>query len=129
MVLEIIFQEKLSYMFDYNKYEIKLKPLLEKLNVVRNEFGEQFYNVVLRMLELDEEERIDFHELLGLLGSFSKKSMLTSYTTSSHMNTSSNSNGNNNEFRSPLGKKPSVVYKNNVSPFKGGQAFLSSRTP
>ena len=130
MVLEIIFQEKLSYIFDYHQYEIKLKPLLEKLSIVREEFGEGFYGVVLRMLELDENERIDFGELLGLLGSFGKKgNMLTSY-----MNTSSNSGGavnnsNNFEFRSPLNKKSSVVYKNNCSPFKGGNAFLTSRTP
>lgn len=83
------------------------------------------------MLELDEEERINFHELLELLGSFGKKSsMLTSYVNkASYMSTSSNNNQNNTDFKSPLSKKSSVIYKNDCSPFKGGNAFVSNRTP
>jgi hypothetical protein len=35
MLVEMIFQEKLGCMFDYQNFEISLKPLLEKLYMIR----------------------------------------------------------------------------------------------
>lgn len=35
MLVEMIFQEKLGYIFDYQNFEINLKPLLEKLFHIR----------------------------------------------------------------------------------------------
>jgi hypothetical protein len=35
MLVEIIFGEDLSYIYDYQNFEIKLNPLLEKLQRVR----------------------------------------------------------------------------------------------
>jgi hypothetical protein len=35
MLIEIVFQEKLGAMFDYARFEIALRPLLEKLFMIR----------------------------------------------------------------------------------------------
>lgn len=35
ILVEMIFQEKLGFMFDYQNFEISLKPLLEKLYMIR----------------------------------------------------------------------------------------------
>lgn len=40
MLVEIVFGEELAEIYDYENYEIKLKPLLEKLSLIRNNFGE-----------------------------------------------------------------------------------------
>ena len=129
MVLEIIFQERLDNVFDYMEFEIKLKPLLEKLNTVRSQFGDHFYNVMLKMLELEEPERIDFDELLEMLGSARKPNKLLS----SHMSSAStNSNNHNQSGRSPLRKRPSITpsYQNACSPFKGSNFVeRNNRTP
>ena len=37
-----------------------LKPLLEKLSIIRKEFGDPFYSVLLKMLELEEKDRMSF---------------------------------------------------------------------
>jgi hypothetical protein len=39
MLVEIIFGEDLSYIYDYQNFEIKLNPLLEKLQRIKEEFG------------------------------------------------------------------------------------------
>jgi hypothetical protein len=129
MILEIIFSERLDSVFDYAEYEIKLKPLLEKLNILRHKFGDSFYNIMLKMLELEENERIDFEELIEMIGAIRKPTRLLS----SHMTASNNSKTHeSNVGRSPLRKRPSAVggYQNDCSPFKGG-SFLerNNRTP
>ena len=43
MLVEMIFQDQLSCMFDYQNFEINLKPLLEKLYLIRQEYGDQVY--------------------------------------------------------------------------------------
>lgn len=40
----------MSQIYDYENFEIKLKPLLMKLNTLRQEFGDQLYEVFLKML-------------------------------------------------------------------------------
>jgi hypothetical protein len=121
----------LDSVFDYVEFEIKLKPLLEKLNIVKQQFGDNFYNVMLKMLELEEPERIDFEELIDMLGSVRRPNKLLS----SHMSTNSTSSNNHNQNqtgRSPLRKRPSITpsYQNACSPFKGGNfPERNNRTP
>lgn len=52
MLVEMVFQEKLSHMFDYQNFEISLKPLLEKLYMIRQEYGDQVYEMFLAMMEI-----------------------------------------------------------------------------
>lgn len=62
----------MSGIFDYDTFEIKLKPLLSKLNIIRQEFGEPLYEILVKMLEFDEDIRISFEELLAEIERFSK---------------------------------------------------------
>lgn len=39
MIMEIIFQQNFSELFDYEKYEIKLTPLVEKLKTVKDKLN------------------------------------------------------------------------------------------
>ena len=39
MLVEIIFREELSFIYDYDNFEIRLNPLLEKLQRIKEEFG------------------------------------------------------------------------------------------
>jgi hypothetical protein len=68
------------------------------------------------MLELEEEDRIDFTELLEMISNLRKPSKILS----SYMSTSNNSNQEycrNN--KSPIRRKTSTLYRNDVSPFRG----------
>lgn len=56
----MIFQEKLGHIFDYDNFEINLKPLLEKLFRIRQEYGDQIYEVFLSMLEIEDSQRATF---------------------------------------------------------------------
>lgn len=64
MLIELIFKESMDQIFDYRNYEIKLKPLLSRLNIIKQEFGNPFYELMLKMLEFEEESRLSFSGLL-----------------------------------------------------------------
>ena len=89
--------------------------------MVRQEFGEHFYNIILRMLELDEAERINFGQLIELIRSLRKP-----VSVSSHM-TSSTTPQNDHSTKSPIHRKSSAVFRNDASPFKGGNVFSQGR--
>jgi hypothetical protein len=40
MIVEIIFQEKLDEIYDYENFNIYLNPLLEKITMIKENFGE-----------------------------------------------------------------------------------------
>jgi hypothetical protein len=54
----------MGIIYDYRNFEIKLKPLLSRLNIIKQEFGETFYELLLSMLEFEEESRITWKQLL-----------------------------------------------------------------
>lgn len=81
------------------------------------------------MLELDEDRRISFDELLQLINQFKNRSRMES----SYMSNSSNSNYSNYQRqpvnKSPLRRKPAQTYRNDVSPLRGGKFLEKGRTP
>lgn len=81
------------------------------------------------MLELDEDRRISFDELLQLINQFKNRSRMES----SYMSNSSNSNYSNYQRqpanKSPLRRKPVQTYRNDVSPLRGGKFLEKGRTP
>ena len=50
MLVEIIFQEQLGFIYDYQNFEIRLNPLLEKLQRIKDEFGEDVASLFVGML-------------------------------------------------------------------------------
>jgi hypothetical protein len=64
MTLELIFKVNLSDVFAYTQFEMLLGPILEKLKTIKLEFVEALSNIIMGMIELDEESRLDFDELL-----------------------------------------------------------------
>lgn len=60
MLVEIIFMEQLGYIYDYQNYQIRLNPLLEKLQKIKENFGEEVASLFVGMLEIEEEDRYDF---------------------------------------------------------------------
>lgn len=50
MLVEIIFCENLAGMYDYENFEIRLNPLLEKLQNIREEWGDEVANMFICML-------------------------------------------------------------------------------
>ena len=52
MLVEIIFREELNFIYDYENFEIRLNPLLEKLQRIKEEFGEQVAALFVGMLEI-----------------------------------------------------------------------------
>ena len=50
MLVEIIFQEQLGFIYDYQNFEIRLNPLLEKLQRIKEEFGEDVASLFVGML-------------------------------------------------------------------------------
>lgn len=130
----MIFGESLSEIFDYENFEIKLKPLLVKLNTLRQEFGDELYDIFLKMLELDEEQRIGFDELLDMLGGMKNQNQNRSRMDSSSYMSNSNSSYSSNyrappTTKSPLRKRPTQIYRNDVSPLRGGKFLEKGRTP
>ena len=53
MLVEIISQQSMEDIFDYDNYEIKLNSLLEILLQIRQQYGEQVYQLFIGMLETD----------------------------------------------------------------------------
>ena len=128
MLIEIVFGESMGEIFDYENFEIKLKPLLTKLNTLRQEFGEALYEVFLRMLELDENQRIDFDEFMQMM----KQARKPARIETSYMSNSNSSYASTNTYRtnkSPLRRKPQPVYRNDVSPLRGAKFIERERTP
>jgi len=52
MLVEMMFQEKIDEIFDYQNFEIHLKPLLEKLYLIRQQYGDNIYEMFIAMLEI-----------------------------------------------------------------------------
>ena len=52
MLVEIIFGEPLTNIYDYDNYEMRLNPLLEKLQDIRKEWGDEVANLFICMLEI-----------------------------------------------------------------------------
>ena len=52
MLVEIIFKEELESIYDYENFEIRLNPLLDKLQRIKEEFGEEVSSLFVGMLEI-----------------------------------------------------------------------------
>ena len=50
MLVEIIFGKQLSTIYDYENFEIRLNPLLEFLQQIRNTWGDEVTNMFVSML-------------------------------------------------------------------------------
>lgn len=44
--------EEISFIYDYDNFEIRLNPLLEKLQRIKEEFGEEVASLFVGMLEI-----------------------------------------------------------------------------
>lgn len=112
--------------------------MLIKLNTLRQEFGDELYDVFLKMLELDEEQRIDFDELLEMLGALKSMNQNNNQNrsrmdSSSYMSNSNSSYSSNYRAppttKSPLRKRPVQMYRNDVSPLRAGKFLQKGQTP
>lgn len=143
MIVEMIFQEKLDEIYDYENFQIYLNPLLEKISMIKESFGEEFAKILISMLEIEETDRADFTEVLDnidMLISRTSKGMLGSnnnqrnmeYSRGNRTPTKLSSNAGSNVYGQ---KSPRAVqggtYRNDVSPFRGrfGSNVRPSRTP
>ena len=50
MLVEIIFGKQLSTIYDYDNFEIRLNPLLEFLQQIRNTWGDEVASMFVSML-------------------------------------------------------------------------------
>ena len=50
MLVEIIFGKQLSTIYDYDNFEIRLNPLLEFLQQIRNTWGDEVTSMFVSML-------------------------------------------------------------------------------
>lgn len=128
MLVEIIFQEKLYEIFDYDNYEIRLNPLLGKLLQIRQAYGDAIYQIFIGMLETEEADRFTFEEIYQAVEDSRKTHFKM---VNSRMNSSTHSRdmqrGNhtptrnrveaNNASRTPKGREN--PYRNDLSPFRG----------
>lgn len=139
MIVEMIFQEKLDEIYDYENFNIYLNPLLEKITMIKENFGEEFAQVLISMLEIDEANRITFDELLEqveFLMSKCSRNMLGSNNNQRNMEysrgnrTPSKVNSNVYSQKSPRASQGGT-YRNDVSPFRGrfGSNVRPSKTP
>lgn len=132
MLLEIVFQESLASIYDYTNFEILLNPLLEKLQRVKEEEGESLAAMFIAMLEIEEEDRVDFAEVLDLVDAMIKPQpkalpQLSTYMLNSNnsqrMDQSRGTKGANraNGYATQLTPKAAGEgnYRNDVSPFRG----------
>lgn len=105
-------------------------------------FGESLYTILLKMLELEEEERADFDELLEMLYtvravSETPKQQQGPQSSRRGSVITGNSQLNNTEYyscrtptnKSPRHRKSSVVIGEKISPFKVGCFMDNVRTP
>ena len=60
MLVEVVFKEELASIYDYENFEIRLNPLLEKLQMIKSEFGDEVASLFVGMLEIEEEDRYSF---------------------------------------------------------------------
>ena len=56
--------QKIIYNFDYRNCEIKVKPIIKVLNEVKAKFGNFIYSILIKMLEINPEDRISFMEII-----------------------------------------------------------------
>lgn len=129
MLVEIIFGESLADIYDYQNFEIRLNPLLEKLQRIKEEFGEEVASMLIGMLEIEEEDRLDFQELLAqvsdILAPQQRAPALHMLSSNSSHRNLEHSRGNRTPGRNPApySKTPKNndkgKYRNDVSPFRG----------
>ena len=50
MLVEIVFGKQLSTIYDYDNFEIRLNPLLEFLQQIRNTWGDEVTSMFVSML-------------------------------------------------------------------------------
>ena len=50
MLVEVVFKEELTSIYDYENFEIRLNPLLEKLQLIKSEFGDEVASLFVGML-------------------------------------------------------------------------------
>jgi hypothetical protein len=133
MTLELIFKVNMSDVFAYTQFEMFLGPILEKLKTIKAEFGEALSNIILGMIELDEDSRLDFEGLLDMIAQ--ARGVTQSSRRGSVANNVSNISDNSNicrtptNHKSPRHRKSSVAINNNCSPFKVGCFSDNIRTP
>ena len=53
MIVELLFKESLEEIYDYQGFQIYLNPLLEKIGIVKENFGEDFHKILIAMLEIE----------------------------------------------------------------------------
>ena len=129
MMVEIIFQEKLNDIFDYDNYEIRLNSLLEKLLAIRNDAGDDIYELFIGMLETDEADRFTFQEIFQFINTIRKN---RSKMINSRMNSSTHSRDTYRTNHTPNRARPDAnggsrtprrnkenPFRNDVSPFRG----------
>ncbi len=120
ILIERIFQESLSEIFDYDSFEIKLNPLLEKIQGIKEQFGEEVAGLFIAMLEVEEEDRIGFEELRelseNLLRSLNRNSAWMLASNQSQRNDRQNRTPRRNNGRNNISKGK---YRNDVSPLRG----------
>lgn len=52
ILVEIIFQQDLAEIYDFENYEMRLNPLLDKLKLIKENFGEEVASLFIGMLEI-----------------------------------------------------------------------------
>ena len=128
MLIEMISQNSLEEIFDYDNYEIRLNSLLEILLSIREQHGDKVYQMFIGMLETEEADRFTFEDLFqvseDLRSARSKlgNSRMNSSTHSRDMQrgnrTPTRSRPNANGNRTPKGREENL-YRNGLSPFRG----------
>lgn len=127
LLVEIIFGDNLAYIYDYQNFEIKLNPLLEKLQRIREEFGDEVAALFISMLEIEEEDRFDFHDVLATVSELlCPQPRVASMLGSNGQRPLDLSRGNRTPGRAapaPYARTPKnndkAKYRNDVSPFRG----------
>ena len=102
---------------------------MEKLQRIREEFGEEVARMLISMLEIEEEDRVDFQELLAMVTDILQPQRnvgLNMLNSNSSQRNLEHSRGNRTPGRgqpAPYGKTPKNdtknKYRNDVSPFRG----------
>lgn len=129
MLVEIISQQNMEEIFDYDNFEIRLNSLLEVLLQIRQQYGDQVYHLFIGMLETEEADRFSFEELYNASEEIRR---VRSKLGNSRMNSSTHSRdmtrGNHTPTRgrtdinagnkTPKGGRENP-YRNGVSPFRG----------
>ena len=52
MLVQIVFKEELGFIYDYENFTINLNPLLEKITLIKNEYGNEVASLFVGMLQI-----------------------------------------------------------------------------